>query len=175
MRGSVGVGRLLMAGMLVWAAAGCSSVVEGAAEPASGQEGLFDPCKDIPDSVLEEVGLDPATERGGIAGVEQPGWKICKWSGSWFYLTVYSTTYTIEDVRRNSDYEGFEDVTAGTRRGIQYKRVADEGGEGCYVTFPATQGSIWINVEKILSKVQKDSSCAVGLRASVDLDPVLPN
>lgn len=174
MRGSVGVGRLLMAGVLVWAAAGCSSVVEGAAEPASGQEGLFDPCKDIPDSVLEEVGLDPATEEVDIAGVEQPGWKICGWSGSWYFLTVYSTARTVNDVRRNADYRDVEELRAGSRHGIQFQRVDDVDGNGCYIAFPVEQGSIWVNIERMLSEAQEEPSCVVAQRVSVDIEHVLP-
>lgn len=174
MRGSVGVGRLLMAGMLVWAAAGCSSVVEGAAEPASGQEGLFDPCKDIPDSVLEEVGLDPATEEAGAAGVEQPGWNICGWSGSWYFLTVYSSSYTVDDVRRNPDFRGFEELNVGGRRGIEYQRVDDEDNNGCYLAFSVEHGSIWFNVERKLSEARQESSCVVVQRLSVNLEPTLP-
>ncbi|NMM86143.1 hypothetical protein B2J88_17500 [Rhodococcus sp. SRB_17] len=174
MRASTGVVRLLVAGILVWTVAGCGSAVEGAAEPASGQEGLFNPCTDIPDSVIEGVGLDPTTAASGIAGVEQPGWKICAWDGSWYYLTIFSTTYTVADIRENSEYVDFVDEPIGNRVAMQYRRASDSLREGCYLVFPADQGSIWINVEKILSRVQEEQSCVVARRAANQLESALP-
>src|SRR3546814_9042897 len=111
-----------MAGVLVWAAAGCSSVVEGAAEPASGQEGLFYPCKDIPDSVLEEVGLDPATEEVDIAGVAQPGWKLCTWSGSWYFAAMYANEHSTYDIRANPAYAKLSDIEVGQRKALEFRR-----------------------------------------------------
>ncbi len=174
MRGSVGVGRLLMAGVLVWAAAGCSSVVEGAAEPASGQEGLFDPCKDIPDSVLEEVGLDPATEEVDIAGVEQPGWRICSWTGTWFFVSVLSNRYTQIEVTRNPEYAEFVEMTIGDRAGIRFQRGSDAAADGCYVAFAATQGSVWVNVEAKAGVTHQESACELVSDVAEHLDGNLP-
>jgi len=174
MRGSVGVGRLLMAGMLVWAAAGCSSVVEGAAEPASGQEGLFDPCKDIPDSVLEEVGLDPATEEVDIEGVEQPGWKICSWTEPWYYLIVYSNRFTVDDARKNSDYTGFEEISLNERRGVQYHRASDVEIDKCYIALEAKQGSVWIVVDTKGIAEQEGSTCGLASEYAHSLLAALP-
>ncbi|WP_232816908.1 DUF3558 domain-containing protein [Rhodococcus sp. H-CA8f] len=174
MRGSVGVGRLLMAGMLVWAAAGCSSVVEGAAEPASGQEGLFDPCKDIPDSVLEEVGLDPATEEVDIEGIEQPGWKICSWTESWYYVVLFSNRFTIDEVKENPDYTGFQEIALDARSGVRYHRVSDDEIGKCYVAVEAKQGSIWIVVEKKGSAEMQGATCDLATSYATALEGYVP-
>ncbi|MEA1796488.1 DUF3558 domain-containing protein [Rhodococcus sp. 1.20] len=175
MRGSVGVGRLLMAGVLVWAAAGCSSVVEGAAEPASGQESLFDPCKDIPDSVLEEVGLDPATEEVDIAGVEQPGWKICSWTESWYYLSIFSTESSIETTKQNPNYVGFKPVTIGQRDGVEFHLQADADLVRCFVALPAAQGAIWLSVDTKLALKPEGSTCELTQYYANLLDQRLPS
>ncbi|MGM5069591.1 DUF3558 domain-containing protein [Rhodococcus qingshengii] len=164
-----------MAGVLVWAAAGCSSVVEGAAEPASGQEGLFDPCKDIPDSVLEEVGLDPATEEVDIAGVEQPGWKICSWTESWYYLSIFSTESSIETTKQNPNYVGFKPVTIGQRDGVEFHLQADADLVRCFVALPAAQGAIWLSVDTKLALKPEGSTCELTQHYASLLDQRLPS
>lgn len=174
MRGSVGVGRLLMAGVLVWAAAGCSSVVEGAAEPASGQEGLFDPCKDIPDSVLEEVGLDPATEEVDIAGVEQPGWRICSWTQSEYYVIVFSGENSLDDAKANASFTGFETLLIGGRPALRFHSASDPDIDRCYVGLDVSLGSIWIAADAKNSQQQEDSMCSVASRYAEALEGALP-
>jgi hypothetical protein len=154
-------------------AVGCGSTVEGEPERASGQEGLFNPCTDIPDSVIEGVGLDPATESVDVFGVEQPGWKICSWDGSWYNVTIYSTSYTVSDVRSNPDYVDFIDVDIGDRRATQYRR-ADSTDEACYVIFALDQGSVWINAEKDALSEHTGNSCDEARRLTDELDSHLP-
>ncbi|QIP41463.1 hypothetical protein G9444_4219 [Rhodococcus erythropolis] len=175
MRGSVGVGRLLMAGMLVWAAAGCSSVVEGAAEPASGQEGLFDPCKDIPDSVLEEVGLDPATEEVDIAGVAQPGWKICTWSGSWYFAAMYANEHSTDDIRANPDYAQLRDIEVGQRKAIEFRRTADLDDGACYVAVDTGQGSVWLKVYRKGIRPIEEPTCQLAFGFAGRFEGLWPN
>jgi hypothetical protein len=154
--------------------ASCGSTVVGEPERASGQEGLFNPCTDIPDSVIEEVGVDLATVSIDIFGVEQPGWKICSWDGSWYNVTIYSTSYTVSDVRSNPDYVDFIDIVIGDRSVTQYRR-ADRADEGCYVIFAVGQGSVWINAERDVFSERKEDSCSETRRLADELGSYLPH
>lgn len=166
--------RLLMAATMMWAAAGCGSAVEGTAEPASGQEGLFDPCNDIPDDVLRKAGLDPATEEADIAGVEQPGWKICKWTEDWFFLNIMSTTRTIDEVRGNSGYVDVESVEIGGRSGIEFHAVNDPGVSRCFVAVQAEHGATWISVNTKATYVPPEPTCALTTTFAESLGDYLP-
>jgi hypothetical protein len=152
----------------------CGSTVVGEPERASGQEGLFNPCTDIPDSVIEEVGLDPATESVDVFGVEQPGWKICAWDGSWYGLSILSTRYTTDDIRKNPDYVEIVDIEIGGRAAIRYRKESDAVGEGCYVVFPADQGSVWIRVQSTGLEPQDMPSCDMATGLADDLVSYLP-
>ncbi|MCJ0906529.1 DUF3558 domain-containing protein [Rhodococcus sp. ARC_M6] len=174
MRASTGVVRLLVAGILVWTAAGCGSAVEGAAEPASGQEGLFNPCTDIPDSVIAGVGLDPATKKVDIEGIEQPGWKICRWTSSWYFLSILSTEYLLDDVRDNQGYTKLGETPVGDRVGLQFRRESDESFEGCYLAIEAKQGSVWINIEAKAGQSHEVSTCGLVEDFATRLDSSLP-
>ncbi|ROZ44725.1 DUF3558 domain-containing protein [Rhodococcus sp. WS3] len=153
---------------------GCGSTVEGVPERASGQEGLFNPCTDIPDSVIEGVGLDPATESIDIFGVEQPGWKICAWDGSWYGLSILSTRYTTDDIRKNPDYVDIVDIEIDGRTAIEYRKVSDVVGEGCYVVFSADQGSVWVRVQSTGLEPQEMPSCDMARALADGLVSYLP-
>ena len=155
-------------------AVGCGSTVEGVPERASGQEGLFNPCTDIPDSVIEGVGLDPATESIDIFGVEQPGWKICAWDGSWYGLSILSTRYTTDDIRKNPDYVDIVDIEIDGRTAIEYRKVSDVVGEGCYVVFSADQGSVWVRVQSTGLEPQEMPSCDMARALADGLVSYLP-
>ncbi len=165
------VAAVLFAGAL---ATGCSASVQGAPQPASGQEGLFDPCKDIPGTMLEEVGLDPATEEVDIAGVEQPGWRICSWTGTWFFVSVLSNRYTQNDVTRNPDYAEFVEMPIGDRVGIRFQRESDAAVDGCYVALAASQGSVWVNVEAKAGVTHQESACELVVDVAELLNGYLP-
>ncbi|MFD6108386.1 DUF3558 family protein, partial [Nocardia salmonicida] len=70
----------------VLAAAGCASTESGKAQPSTSADqaaataALWDPCGQIPDGTLVGLGMKPASKESGIFGVEEPGWKICRWT-----------------------------------------------------------------------------------------------
>ncbi|NRI67778.1 DUF3558 domain-containing protein [Rhodococcus sp. MS16] len=173
MRMSMG-GRLLVAGILVWALVGCGSAVEGEAEPLSGQAGLFDPCTDIPDRAIEDVGLDPLTKERDLVGVEELGWKICSWTGPWYFVVVLSNVYSLRDVRDNTDFTGFDDIQIGQRQGIQYSRVHDQVGASCYIATPVKQGSIWLRVSGMGLHPIEESTCTLATRYGAELETYWP-
>ncbi|KJF19541.1 DUF3558 domain-containing protein [Rhodococcus sp. AD45-ID] len=167
--------RLMLAAFVVGLfAMGCGSTVEGEPERASGQEGLFNPCTDIPDSVIEGVGLDPATESADIFGVEQPGWKICKWSGEWYFFTIFSTEHPIERLRANEEYVDIESIPIGTRMGVEFHKADDPSLTRCFVALAVDQGMVWLSVNTKATFVQTEPTCSLTRRYADALESNLP-
>lgn len=140
-------------GGVVLLASGCGTETGGKAGPSPATDtsaALWDPCTQIPDSVLRTVGVVAATEEPGISGVQQPGWKVCSWhdrQSGWHYsLGVWSTTNTVEDFRKKSENTNFSDISVAGRNGVTYHRADDTDGEDCDLLFPAAQGAVLITV-----------------------------
>ncbi|MGC0365493.1 hypothetical protein ABH922_003477 [Rhodococcus sp. 27YEA15] len=152
-----------MFGLVVWLVVGCGQVVEGTAERVSGQEGLFDPCADIPASAIESVGLDPTTAVVGTNGVEMTGQRICTWIDSWYSVGVISVPYSIEDIKATGKYVGFTEVQIGDRTGVELNYVDDPTPKRCIVAVPARQGSIWLEILTNLNHDPIEPTCPLAL------------
>ncbi|MGW4740555.1 DUF3558 family protein, partial [Nocardia xishanensis] len=122
-----GMARRIAGVVLVAAIAGvvaaCGGTTEGAPSTATSaaEVPLFNPCIGIPDDVLRSAGVDPATEESGIAGVDQHGWEICRWSSKEFFMTVFSTSRTVGEFEKKPGNIEFQDVTVAGREGRQFK------------------------------------------------------
>lgn len=165
---------LVGAGLLL---AGCGSGdVEGNATPTGVAVGepVFSPCDDIPDEAVRSLGMDPATESRDIYEVQQPGWKICEWHGPGPYLTVFSTTYTLDDVRANSRYTDFKDIEVGGRDGLSYRIASDTDGRSCDVAVPSGGGAVLVSVAYLGVDPVVEDPCAIAHRAIQNLIQYIP-
>ncbi len=171
MRTSIGV--LLCAAALV---SGCGTV-SGQAEPENptASDPAFDPCEDIPDEALREVGMDPATESRDILGVHQPGWRICGWNSTTRdYLTVYSTSRSLDDVRRNPDFTGFEAVVVGGRDGMSFREVGDTQAAVCDVATAVAGKAVMFSLEATAPAPPGRDVCADVRELTARLLPHIP-
>ena len=167
--------RLVLAAFVIGLlAVGCGSTIVGEPERASGQEGLFNPCTDIPDSVIEGVGLDPSTESVDIFGVEQPGWKICKWSGDWYFFTIFSTEHAIDRVEANPENVDVKSIPIGTRTGVEFHKADDPELSRCFVALAVDQGMVWLSVNTKATYEQKEPTCSLTRRYADALESNLP-
>lgn len=145
------------------------------AKPTSGlTEPVFSPCDDIPDEMLREVGLDPATESRDIRGVKQPGWNICRWDGNGYFQSVLATTYTLDDVqanKRNTDFQRHE--IRGTEA-YSYREVSDEERESCDVAIRNDGGAVLFRASRNAAKPTEQNPCDLALEAAQALEPVIP-
>lgn len=171
------------------AATGCNATNEGTATPASAtdqstaNEALWDPCAQIGDDVLAQLGVDPSTEDDTISGVEHvPGWKLCSWhdkASRWNYtLGVWATTHTIEESKKDPNNVDFTDVSIAGRDGVQFRRANDDKDDVCYLSFPANGQSIEISVYKAFtSKSLEDdrAPCVIATSAAEILVPHFPS
>jgi hypothetical protein len=157
---------------------GCGSEsVAGEAEAvgAGAGEPVFSPCDDIPDEALRGVELDPATESQDIAGVKQPGWNICMWRGPEHALSIFATTYTMDEVRSNKKFEEFHPIVLGDRSGTTFREVADKDRRRCDVAFESDGGAILLAISYLGGMPVVEEPCAVATRTTQQLLPLLPS
>ncbi len=120
--------------------------------------------------------MDPATASRDIAGVKQEGWKICGWKATWYYISVFSTNYTLDDVKRNPRNTEFTNVFVGPRAAVLYREKSDTKRSDCDVAFGIAQGAVLVNMQTFGSvDTPRDDPCAVVMRYAVDLEPNMPS
>ncbi|AQA21037.1 hypothetical protein BTZ20_4102 [Rhodococcus sp. MTM3W5.2] len=174
LRGLAGFG--LVCGALVLVGCGSETVAgEAEAVGAGAGEPVFSPCDDIPDEALRGVELDPATESQDIAGVKQPGWNICMWRGPEHALSIFATTYTMDDVRSNKKFEEFHPVDLGDRSGTSFRQVADKDRRDCDVALDSNGGAVMISISYLGGMAVVEEPCAVAARTARQLLPHIPS
>ncbi|QIS10739.1 DUF3558 domain-containing protein [Nocardia arthritidis] len=172
-----------LAGALLLAS-GCGPDKQGQPSPTTANTSaataaLWDPCTQIPEQKLRQLGLDPSSKTSGIAGVEEPGYKACGWYDPEhpvnFNITVFTTIYTLDDVKKKKDNTGFSDVSVQGRNGLTYRTTGSNPSEACTIAFPASQGSIQIIVFNSSAKGRQIPSCDRAKNAADTLSSIFPN
>ncbi|MFE9324836.1 DUF3558 domain-containing protein [Nocardia sp. NPDC052278] len=164
---------------------GCGSTKGGTATPSTGAAGtsaaaaaLWDPCTQISDQVLQKIGLDPASKEKDVAGVPEPGFKVCGWHDPAmphvYNITVFSTLHTVEDFKRKSDNIEFTDVSIQGRGGLTYRSASYQKDEGCDLIFPATQGAIQVSAFNPGPEGRRTPPCDRAKAAADALVPLFP-
>lgn len=165
---------LVGAGLLL---AGCGSgAVQGKAAPAgvAAGEPVFSPCDDIPDDAIRGLGFDPATERRDIMGVKQPGWNICGWMGPGPALSMFATTYTLDDVRANDNNTEFTLLELDGRDAFTYREHSDKDRGSCDVAFGTAEGAVLLSASYLGVDPVVEDPCTVVTRAARALVDRLP-
>ncbi|MFD1811800.1 DUF3558 family protein [Rhodococcus gannanensis] len=142
MRKSVGL--LACAAALV---AGCGTV-SGQAEPVGSAvgESPFEPCDDIPDGVIRELGFDPATEARDIMGVKQPGRNICFWNGGAGYLSVESNLDGLAAIRQDPSFLDIREIDISGQSGLAFSHEGYREGRNCYAATETDAGLLMVSV-----------------------------
>lgn len=178
---------VVLAGVLL-TVSGCGAATDGSAAPVTttdavaATEALWDPCTQISDDVLRQVGVDPATRDNTISGVENvEGWKLCSWKDKLvrenYALGVWSTTHTIEESKKDENNVAFSDISVGGRDGVQFRRAYDKEDEVCYLSFPASGQSVEISIYKAYSTMELEDNrppCEIAAAAADVLVPLFP-
>ncbi|GAA4479387.1 hypothetical protein GCM10023094_24420 [Rhodococcus olei] len=160
-------------------AAGCGTrAVDGQADPVgvAAGEPTFSPCDDIPDEALRQIGVDPTTESRDILGVEQPGWKICGWSGDRYSVSVLAAPHTLDDVRSSNENTDFTAVEIDGRSGVRYRKVADNEGKRCDLAIPSGSGVVllFVRFRTLVGPLDLLEPCEIATQAVRDLSSVIP-
>ena len=161
--------RALLAGMAAaMLLTGCSQAVVGEAVEAK----LFDPCTELPDTVLRKAGVRPDMKADAV---QFEDWKICGWldaSDEDRSMTVYATSYRLSDFRANPTKSDFRDLELGSRKVMQYKQLHSRN-RACVVGVDTASGSVHVEAAW-LTDVTFDT-CAFALEQASILLPHLPD
>ncbi|WP_109524308.1 MULTISPECIES: DUF3558 domain-containing protein [Nocardia] len=130
--------------------AGCGTDSAGKATPSTSTDtstataALWDPCTAIPDAVLLKVGVDPATEKSGVGGIEEPGFKICTWNNDDFSIGIFSTNHSVDEFENKPDNTQLRNVSVAGRSAVEHRLASDRFDEVCGLIVPADQGAVQI-------------------------------
>ncbi|WP_157227134.1 DUF3558 domain-containing protein [Nocardia asiatica] len=165
---------------VVLVASGCESGTNGTATPSptvdtsAATAALWDPCTQVPNSTLQQIGVRPDTKRSGVAGVEEPGWKVCSWNNDDFNLGVSTTIHTVDVFKAKPDNIDFSDISIAGRDGVQHRRTSDRFNELCDLIFPANSGSYGVTISNRASAKNPAEPCSRARAAAVILVPTFP-
>ncbi|MEV0252445.1 DUF3558 domain-containing protein [Nocardia sp. NPDC050712] len=168
--------------------AGCSSTVGGSGGPESSpastgakltKDQLWDPCS-LPDSVITSTGADPATKDPDPALGERGEWKICQWrasksDGRWgHYIAVSSTTYTMDEFRKNTYYRDFRSTQVAGREALQFYLGSRQPPLECALAFDTSQGVVRIKASKFVDSETTTDPCALAMPAAEKIVDLIP-
>lgn len=98
-----------------------------------------------------------------------PGWNVCSWTGDWYYLGVYATSHSLDEIRANPNNTDFTSVTVGARDAVTYREVTDVGRELCDVAFSGQDGTVLIRIAKKGSERAVEDPCSKGMHRTARL------
>jgi hypothetical protein len=172
---------VLAAAVVLVVGTGCSSSTSGTASPETSAADAnsavnWDPCTQISDDVVRQVGADPTTRETGVGGVAVEGWKAC----SWYFqpekarsLTVWSSKFTADDLKKKSDNIDFAAISVAGRDGWRYHRASDTRHEDCDLVFPAKSGSFQLSFYNLTPSITADP-CDGAMSAADTIVPLFP-
>ncbi|MET8776233.1 DUF3558 domain-containing protein [Nocardia sp. NPDC004654] len=176
--------RTVLAGAaVIGLAAGCGSTVDGtAATPTTTVRNLdeievYNPCTQLSEEAMRGTGADPSTKRVVTDPPTGPAsWRICSWEVTAlpYFVTVASSSHTVDETRANPNETGFRDVNIGARPGLVHQDRADTRGLICRVAIPAEQGMFVISADWRASKPITQDRCELAVKHAKDLEPHLP-
>ncbi|WP_280457501.1 DUF3558 domain-containing protein [Nocardia carnea] len=161
---------------------GCTSSTEGAVTETAAPTTtvpieLFNPCTELSDQLLTEIGLDASTERVVTDAAEgATSWRVCAWEqpDALVRVTVMSTSHTLDDARANDNLIDKVETTVGPRAALQSKDRAETPGKACYTSFEAEQGMFEINASWFDADDWTRDICAISAEYAAALEPHLP-
>jgi hypothetical protein len=162
-------------------ATGCTSSTEGTATgttpTTTGPIEVFNPCTELSDQVLGEVGLNPATERVVTDAPSGPtSWRVCAWEtpDNLIRITVLSTSHTLDEARANEDLVQKVDTTVGSRPALRAYDRAETSGRSCYTSMEAHQGMFEIKASWFTRTGWTRDICEISGEYAAALEPHLP-
>lgn len=174
---------MLTAAAVIAAVAGCGANVDGdtrtesTATTNSTTDALFNPCSDLPDNVLTQVGLDPSSKSVTTDPPSGPSaWRVCSWKPEHkqYEIAIFSTIHTVEESRARDDLVDFRDVTIGPRPGLTFHDDFDHDKSTCHAVFPAEQGMFDVSANWTFESSRDQNICDVATEYAVALEPHLP-
>jgi hypothetical protein len=179
---------MVMFAALALVTAGCAGNTGGTPTTPSSTDTAapWDPCTQIPDSLITNAGLDPTTKDTNAAGAQYEGWKVCGWK-PWGYtptgaaafgVAVLSTNAkSIGDIRKDPEETQQSDIVISGRPALQSRFGRDNGSQyTCDLNF-ATKGDGVVNLNVQGSVVTQFTQpvCDIAKHVAAALLPALPD
>jgi hypothetical protein len=164
--------RVTVACAAVVVAAGCGSDAV-AGSPTAAPAELFDTCSISPEA-LTASDVNPVSVGEGFFGVEDDEWKPCDWDGGWYYLTVLSTSHTLQEIKDNPRSTDIAKVSVGSRDAVSYYDDSDPEHRVCDVAFPSGRGAVVVRISTKLGEAVVEPPCDVAVRTANALDSAIP-
>ncbi|WP_280433992.1 DUF3558 domain-containing protein [Nocardia carnea] len=125
---------------------GCESSTGGSAAPVTPSMAPdvpvgFDPCTDVPQSVLDSEGLrnkipDDTESSSGVM------WRGCLWGQPDGYSASIQTTNLTLDMVRDKNFSDATEFTVGPRKAISTRQLEEHSEESCFVNIEMNGGSL---------------------------------
>lgn len=136
---------------------------------------IWNPCDGgIPNEELSANGYDPSTQRRDVAGVAQPGWKVCEWTGNTFRLQVYSADQAFSDITKNPNFRDFEPATVTGREATQFFLAGDADDAFCDIAIATPFGFVSFSVSPRNFAVHGLDICGEAARAARTFERHVP-
>jgi hypothetical protein len=160
----------------VLAVAGCSKSQPGAPQASATtlSEGqLWDPCS-LPDSAISAAGADPGSKDTNTFGAPQPGWKGCAWRAGHYFLNVYVTNHTLDEISRIPKFRDVQDVNVSGRRAISYY-LESSPPDNCIISIPTSGGLVEVDVNQAAGDPSAGDYCGIAEKSEQALDGTIPH
>ncbi|WP_378742699.1 DUF3558 domain-containing protein [Nocardia brasiliensis] len=167
--------------------AGCSSGGEGpktegpSGKTTDGESTVqYNPCSELSDEALRATRVDPASKSTDTDAPSGPvTWRMCTWKSTDgpYFVTVGSSTHTMDEARKNETVTGFRDTKVGARSGLIYEDKNDEDKLRCYVSMPSSLGMFVVIVGWRYSErasLPQAPPCDLAVRHATQLESYLP-
>ncbi|WP_186629095.1 DUF3558 domain-containing protein [Rhodococcus sp. BP22] len=158
----------------------CGQPVDGVA--IAGVPGIaeqFDPCS-IPDDAIAATGLDPQIRDIGWGNdVSQKEWTRCVWQSPdedtrYSFIVLFSVRYTVSDIRLNTSFSDFMNLTFGAREGVQHHYRNYTPLERCGISFDTIDGVAEVSVNNEGPQASAVDPCEVAVRLVTELEKYFP-
>lgn len=177
-----GTRRLLVALVsgAVLALTGCESSTEGTSAPvapsmAPDVPAGFNPCTDVPKSVLDAEGLKmPTPDDTELSGGAK--WRGCIWASADGYAVGIQTTNLTLDMVRDKAFPETEEFTLGSRQALSTRRSEGNPEESCYVNVEMAGGSLQFRLTNPASAPDTGhlDSCDLARELAGEVEPSIP-
>ncbi|WP_255795956.1 DUF3558 domain-containing protein [Mycobacteroides abscessus] len=168
--------RLAFLASLVLVAAACSSPVTGApttSQLPTNSKGrvhiTFDPCKEIPASVVGQLHLDRKPPRPDTQTDGEIETVFCKYYPQTRYLlTVSASNYTLDMLKKANNHWGYQDLEVGGRRALFAYRGTAPAKDSCIINVEATTGVYGVAVDTSHEDFTPYPDCMTAARTNTD-------
>ncbi|WP_280421884.1 DUF3558 domain-containing protein [Nocardia carnea] len=171
---------IALVGGAALALTGCESSTGGSAAPvtpslAPDVPAGFNPCTDVPQSVLDSEGLKmPTADDTELSSGAK--WRGCIWASADGYAVGIQTTNLTLDMVREKNFPETEEFTLGARRALSTRRAEGNPEESCYVNIEMTGGSLQFRLTNPASAPDTGhlDSCELARTLAGKVEPSIP-